>query len=273
MDVSSVLRESFNKYSKNLKTTVTLGVILYVVPHIILLAYNYSAGNLRGLNNELFMVENIPYIYVIIQILAGILMMLLGLLWTISIIQTMQGNVKQPLIGNIMARAWSSFLPALAISLLMQLIFLAILLPFGAMFFVIQNSIFIIVLMPLIALILFAAIIVLGVYWVFAVYAVIVDNVPVTAALGYSMNLVKRSWWRTFGYMLLLAALAVGVAMPMVLFALLFMIIPSFLALMMSNLVTYGFYLFFKPYAVAYWYQYYEGLKAEKHPKIGQTQQ
>ena len=59
--------------------------------------------------------------------------------------------------------------------------------------------------------------VIFGVFWAFALYALVVDNTGVAQAMRQSRKIVSGRWWRVFGYLLLLFLIVFAVELMVLL--------------------------------------------------------
>lgn len=109
--------------------------------------------------------------------------------------------------------------------------------------------------------------IIMAIYWSFATISLIYDNKGIIESLGYSMNLVKESWWRTFGYMILFTIIAIGVGLVpgfvlgiVSVFLNFIPVVGPIISSVLSNLLMIVFY----PIGIIFMVLFYEKLKESK---------
>lgn len=186
---SKIFSKSIEEYKSNFKGILKFmlifsGIILVVSALFQILTMSFDKEILELISNpELInsLIENtiqIPSYYIIITLIIGITSFLLSVFVSAGLINSSVKNSKlsfKEIIKKGKEKYWKFLGFSIVIGIFTFLLSLAFLIP-GIIF---------------------------GVFWVFAAYVFFEENKGIINSLKTSKKIVKRRWWKTFGYMML----------------------------------------------------------------------
>lgn len=165
MGFVDIFSETLDIYLKNFFVLVSLSLLLFFVPAFVLTYFDLKGSALEPA--------------VIVLSLFFIFLLLVFYLSMIFAVSKLAKKQKIDVRGAIHGGA-TFFWPGLAVIIMLVLfllgLFILLIIP-GVIFFV---------------------------YWIFSMYAVVIENKKGMDALNYSKKLVKGKWWKTFGYVILI---------------------------------------------------------------------
>lgn len=186
---SKIFSKSIEEYKSNFKGILKFmlifsGIILVVSALFQILTMSFDKKILELISDpELInsLIENtiqIPSYYIIITLIIGITSFLLSVFVSAGLINSSVKNSKlsfKEIIKKGKEKYWKFLGFSIVIGIFTFLLSLAFLIP-GIIF---------------------------GVFWVFAAYVFFEENKGIIKSLKTSKKIVKRRWWKTFGYMML----------------------------------------------------------------------
>ena len=178
--LSNIWDRTWDLYTKNFKSTSVL-VLIFSVPLIILYLFApYSMFKPDLLNGR--------WIFFTADILLGALIgMVLSLSLNYNIYQSSK-NHKVKFIDALrfaLSKFWTAFGTSLLMALMLIGLFLLLIVP-GIIF---------------------------AIYWSFLVPVIIIKNLSGKKALDYSKSVVRKRWWKTLGYSIVLGLIPVAIIM------------------------------------------------------------
>jgi hypothetical protein len=193
----NILDSSYKDYKKHFPLFMKVSFVLYFLPTIISAIFYLTNPSLQNVLGR-----------VLIKIVPGLFSLLL--IFTIIKILLVKREKKELELGEALRRGSEHFGEGILLSIIMGLALFGLYL-----LFLIPGIIF-------------------SIYWNFAYYALITDNVGITKALEHSKKVVQGRWWTVFGYIFLLG-LITGVISFAVFIAL--MIIMGIFSMIIGNLL------------------------------------
>lgn len=185
--------KAWKEYKANFKSIFNLMLVFRGIPSLIFLVFTLfwmssdaNVGNLFARN--ITDLEQMPWGYIFIGMLFGVLMMLLFIFVTgaLTSLSLRKSKYKYNELAHEGASVFSKYL---GFSLL-----------FGIFIF-------------LLALLLIIPGIIFGVYWLLGNYVLLDQKIPILKSLKKSRLLIKGKWWKTFGYFLLMILIWIGISL------------------------------------------------------------
>ncbi len=240
-----LFNEAFNAYKKHFSLFLKVSFILYFIPTLIFGGV-YVWYAITNPDNTL-MIE-------LLDNISGIVSAIFSMLLTFTVIKILLvKRTKQELsVGEALIEGSKHFGEGILLSIILSiaLLFLYVLL-------IIPGIIF-------------------SIYWAFAYYALITDNVGFTKAMSHSKDLVKGRWWTVFGYNLLQGLIVGGVSMiilvPVYIITIILGVFANNLHLMaaITLIMTALVQMIILPFSLTFMEKFYLSLK-ESTPSVEST--
>ncbi len=191
-----LLDKSIESFRKHFSLLFRLGILLYFIPgFIFVLVKNiyllpfleaFLSNNTLGLKALVFFLISTFGIALLIGIIIGLLQLLFSVTIIITLINKRAG--KDMSVKEALSLAMRKYGGAIGLSIV-----LSIFLFFLYLCFIIPGIIF-------------------SIFWVFALYAFVTEDISIMDALKKSKSLVKGRWWTVFGYLFLFFIIIISVS-------------------------------------------------------------
>ena len=204
LSFDNIFKSSFEFLKKNIREVSVFGVILFLIYFLsIILGGKESMEIMNQAFN--FTAERMPISnsYIIISIVSYI-----AALFIVSAFVVYADNKNKNSLAETFKKTLRRYL-LLVFTIILFIVLIGCIfgVPFafltilGAAVSSLANTSFLLIMAPIILFIgLLIGITVLGTYWAFFMFPVLLRNVSFFKAFKYSSNIVKGRWWKVFGY-------------------------------------------------------------------------
>jgi len=236
-DVGKAIDAAFASIKEHFSLLFKAGLLLYVLPSFVIqvLAFLFIAffavgvSSLDSMSSPTALYGALGAGFVVLIILV-VISSLLSLLYSITIIRVLHEKRQgvDLTLSQAISKGWSHFGSAILLSLLMGIA------------------------LVLLYLLLIIPGIIFTIYWMFAIYALVIDNKGVGESLTFSKKIVSGSWWAMLLtiIVIVLASIVVSIVASMISVPLLFIpilgqIVSNAISLVISmliNIVTISFF-------------------------------
>jgi len=254
LNIGDALNSAFSNIRDHIGLLVKLGLLLYVLPSFILNTLVVIITPMFLIGMESTLVETNPgallgaigtgfFIAIALAIIVGLLQLLFSITMIKVYSEKRQGVELS--VGQAISKGKEYFLSAIGLSIIMGFalffLFLALIIP-GIIFLV---------------------------FWVFAMYALVIDNKSSTEAMGFSKKLVKGHWWAMFLTIIVMFIAGAMVGVFAGVLTIPFMLIPI-VGDIVSNAISLVVSLFVTIITVAIMEAIYMNLRGQNDPSVAE---
>ena len=209
MEFGDLLSKSWEEYKQNFWVILKIFLVLSLIPSVIfaILVFAFGPGETE--------ITTFSEILVYLPFVFGMLVIII-LSFIMSLVYTYLGfyGKKSMGFGKAVKGGLGYFWKYILLTILLFIIFVLFLLPtIISAFFVLVNP-FILLFSILFFIIGFVFVIKYFIFWVFATFVLVKENVGVLESMKRSKAIVKGRWWGTLGYMILLGIIMVLISIP-----------------------------------------------------------
>lgn len=176
MKFSDVFRNSLHVFAKHWRVLVSAALLVSILPMVAL-----SGSYLLYYGGEY------PAQFTMWDVIIGLASWGLSLLLTLSVLEFLRSRNRnlQHAINAGARRLWDGVLLTIIMSIALFFLFLLLIIP-GIIF---------------------------SIYWIFAYYALIMDEKSIIESLRHSTSVVRGNWWRILGYLVLVTLILIGASL------------------------------------------------------------